>query len=49
MRPTRPATRVVKTTFRDSKACNLALAARRCVGHIGRIGDVAEWLKAAVC
>ena len=25
------------------------LAARRCVGHIGLTGDVAEWLKAAVC
>jgi hypothetical protein len=25
------------------------LAARRSVGHIGIYGDVAEWLKAAVC
>jgi hypothetical protein len=25
------------------------LAAQRCVGHIGLTGDVAEWLKAAVC
>jgi hypothetical protein len=29
--------------------CNLPLAARPRVGHIGRAGDVAEWLKAAVC
>jgi hypothetical protein len=42
-------TAVFKTALRDAKACNLALAARRRVGHIGRIGDVAEWLKAAVC
>jgi hypothetical protein len=28
---------------------NLLLAAHRCVGHIGLNGDVAEWLKAAVC
>jgi hypothetical protein len=28
---------------------NLALAARLRVGHIGLAGDVAEWLKAAVC
>ena len=28
---------------------NLSLAARPCVGHIGLNGDVAEWLKAAVC
>jgi hypothetical protein len=28
---------------------NLPLAARRRVGHIGLVGDVAEWLKAAVC
>jgi hypothetical protein len=27
----------------------LPLAARSRVGHIGMIGDVAEWLKAAVC
>jgi hypothetical protein len=26
-----------------------ALAAQRLVGHIGLTGDVAEWLKAAVC
>ena len=32
-----------------SKAGNLTLAARRRVGHIGLTGDVAEWLKAAVC
>ena len=31
------------------RAGNLPLAARRRVGHIGRTGDVAEWLKAAVC
>jgi hypothetical protein len=31
------------------RADNLPLAARRCVGHIGHTGDVAEWLKAAVC
>jgi hypothetical protein len=30
-------------------ARNLPLAARRHVGHIGLVGDVAEWLKAAVC
>ena len=30
-------------------AANLALAARARVGHIGLAGDVAEWLKAAVC
>ena len=29
--------------------CNLVLAARPRVGHIGLAGDVAEWLKAAVC
>ena len=34
---------------RVGDAGNLPLAARRRVGHIGRIGDVAEWLKAAVC
>ena len=28
---------------------NLSLAGRPCVGHIGLNGDVAEWLKAAVC
>jgi len=28
---------------------NLPLAAQRCVGHIRLTGDVAEWLKAAVC
>jgi len=28
---------------------NLPLAARRRLGHIGLAGDVAEWLKAAVC
>jgi hypothetical protein len=32
-----------------SAAANLPLAARRRVGHIGLVGDVAEWLKAAVC
>jgi hypothetical protein len=30
-------------------ACNLPLAAQRVVGHTDRTGDVAEWLKAAVC
>ncbi len=30
-------------------ASNLPLAARPRVGHIGLAGDVAEWLKAAVC
>ena len=34
---------------RNSPARNLPLAARPDVGHIGRTGDVAEWLKAAVC
>jgi hypothetical protein len=28
---------------------NLPLAGRASVGHIGLSGDVAEWLKAAVC
>jgi hypothetical protein len=28
---------------------NLPLAGRPRVGHIGAAGDVAEWLKAAVC
>ena|ERR1700736_4425535 len=31
------------------QAQNLPLAARPRVGHIGLVGDVAEWLKAAVC
>jgi hypothetical protein len=36
--------------FADNPAApNLPLAARRRVGHIGLAGDVAEWLKAAVC
>ena len=35
--------------FVSSHYLNLSLAARRCVGHIGLNGDVAEWLKAAVC
>jgi hypothetical protein len=35
--------------FTSCAECNLALAARPRVGHIGRTGDVAEWLKAAVC
>jgi hypothetical protein len=34
---------------RNPPAFNLPLAARPCVGHIGLTGDVAEWLKAAVC
>jgi hypothetical protein len=34
---------------RNSAAPNLPLAARPGVGHIGLTGDVAEWLKAAVC
>jgi hypothetical protein len=33
----------------NSAALNLPLAARPHVGHIGLTGDVAEWLKAAVC
>jgi len=33
----------------NSAALNLPLAARPRVGHIGLTGDVAEWLKAAVC
>jgi hypothetical protein len=33
----------------SSAALNLPLAARPRVGHIGLTGDVAEWLKAAVC
>jgi hypothetical protein len=35
--------------MKRSAAQNLPLAARRRVGHIGLVGDVAEWLKAAVC
>jgi hypothetical protein len=35
--------------WRQYIAPHLPLAARRCVGHIGLTGDVAEWLKAAVC
>jgi hypothetical protein len=31
------------------RASNLPLAACPRVGHIGPAGDVAEWLKAAVC
>jgi hypothetical protein len=34
---------------RNSATRNLPLAARPGVGHIGLTGDVAEWLKAAVC
>ena len=34
---------------RSINSLNLSLAARLCVGHIGLNGDVAEWLKAAVC
>jgi hypothetical protein len=34
---------------RNPAARNLALAARPDVGHIDPTGDVAEWLKAAVC
>ena len=34
---------------RNSAARNLPLAARPDVGHIDPTGDVAEWLKAAVC
>jgi hypothetical protein len=43
MLPSRP------PDFVSSHYLNLSLAARRCVGHIGLNGDVAEWLKAAVC
>jgi hypothetical protein len=39
----------VHNRFVNTRADNLPLAARRRVGHIGRTGDVAEWLKAAVC
>ena len=34
---------------RNAAALNLPLAARPRVGHIRLTGDVAEWLKAAVC
>ena len=34
---------------RDCVTQHLPLAAQRCVGHIRLTGDVAEWLKAAVC
>ena len=34
---------------RDSTASELPLAGCSDLGHIGLIGDVAEWLKAAVC
>jgi hypothetical protein len=33
----------------ESRARNLVLAARHHLGHIEPYGDVAEWLKAAVC
>ena len=36
-------------SFRRSLAANPPLAARLTVGHIDLVGDVAEWLKAAVC
>jgi hypothetical protein len=39
---------VVKSPAKSAPA-NLPLAARPCVGHIRLTGDVAEWLKAAVC
>jgi hypothetical protein len=34
---------------RSSAVRYCPLAAQRLVGHIGLTGDVAEWLKAAVC
>jgi hypothetical protein len=34
---------------RNAAAGNLSLAAGPRVGHIRLTGDVAEWLKAAVC
>jgi hypothetical protein len=34
---------------KSTAAQNLPLAAHRRVRHIGPTGDVAEWLKAAVC
>jgi hypothetical protein len=39
----------VRKWLSNSAALNLPLAARPRVGHIGLTGDVAEWLKAAVC
>jgi hypothetical protein len=33
----------------ESRPRNLTLAARHRLGHIEPYGDVAEWLKAAVC
>jgi hypothetical protein len=33
----------------NSPTSHLPLAAGPSVGHIGLTGDVAEWLKAAVC
>jgi hypothetical protein len=47
-----PKTSYDKTSYnmaRNPAARNLPLAARPGVGHIGRDGAVAEWLKAAVC
>jgi hypothetical protein len=43
------ATRGYRCRNRNRPAGNLPLAARSRVGHIGTTGDVAEWLKAAVC
>jgi hypothetical protein len=46
----RPAPGTIDTLhFTSCADCNLTLAARPGVGHIRRTGDVAEWLKAAVC
>jgi hypothetical protein len=53
--PANPAGQAVLLTARrlypaeNPVAPNLPLAARPRVGHIGLAGDVAEWLKAAVC
>jgi hypothetical protein len=40
---------VEQSAGRQTAAQNLPLAAHRRVRHIGATGDVAEWLKAAVC
>ncbi len=50
-RATTPARRQVKGSNCAwvSGNFNLPLAARASLGHIRRTGDVAEWLKAAVC
>ena len=47
--PGRGRTTIDSLSFTSCTDCNLTLAACPGLGHIGRTGDVAEWLKAAVC